>query len=464
MRVAAIYARISSDPRGLALGVGRQIEDCKAWAHRHGTVVAEVYVDNDVSAYCGKPRPEYRRMCDDIKEGLRDGVIAWHPDRLHRSPKELEDFIVLIEATSAEVHTVTGGDYDLSTPHGRVTARILGAVARHESEDKSRRITRKAIELAQQGKRNGGGTRAYGYNAAHDKVVPEEAEIVKESAQRILAGDSLRSVCSDLNERAVPTVTGRSWSTTVLRNMLMSARLSGQREHKGEIISMGAWAAILTPVQTARLRSLLGNPDRRTNRSPRSYPLTGLVRCGLCGAKMVARPRDDGSRRYVCARGPGNVGCGKTYQLAEPLEHLIVEAVLYRIDSKDFVQAVAAHTTQEARAAQVEQELEDDRHQLDELAERYGRKEMTAREWTIAKAPIQDRIAAHERRLVTFTGTSVLNGYVGHADSLRRQWNTLTAARQRAIVSALLDSIVIGPGVRGRNTFDPSRVTPNWKV
>jgi site-specific DNA recombinase len=464
MRAAAIYARISSDPHGLALGVGRQIEDCKAWAHRHGTVVAEVYVDNDVSAYSGKPRPEYRRMCDDIKEGLRDGVIAWHPDRLHRSPKELEDFIVLIEATSAEVHTVSGGDYDLSTPHGRVTARILGAVARHESEDKSRRITRKAIELAQQGKRNGGGTRAYGYNAAHDNVVPEEAEIVKEAAQRILAGDSLRSVCSDLNERAVPTVTGRSWSTTVLRNMLMSARLSGQREHKGEIISMGAWAAILTPAQTARLRSLLGNPDRRTNRSPRSYPLTGLVRCGLCGAKMVARPRDDGSRRYVCARGPGTVGCGKTYQLAEPLEHLIAEAVLYRIDSKDFVQAVAAHTTQEARAAQVEQELEDDRHQLDELAEMYGRKEMTAREWTIAKAPIQDRIAAHERRLVTFTGTSVLNGYVGHADSLRRQWNTLTAARQRAIVSALLDSIVIGPGVRGRNTFDPSRVTPNWKV
>jgi site-specific DNA recombinase len=464
MRAAAIYARISSDPHGLALGVGRQIEDCKAWAHRHGTVVAEVYVDNDVSAYSGKPRPQYRRMCDDIKEGLRDGVIAWHPDRLHRSPKELEDFIVLIEATSAEVHTVTGGDYDLSTPHGRVTARILGAVARHESEDKSRRITRKAIELAQQGKRSGGGTRAYGYNARHDKIVPKEAAFVKESAQRILAGDSLRSVCSDLNDRGVPTVTGRSWSTTVLRNMLKSARLSGQREHKGEIVSTGTWPAILTPAQTARLRSLLGNPDRRTNRTPRSYPLTGLVRCGLCGAKMVARPRDDGSRRYVCATGPGNVGCGKTYQLAEPLEQLIKEAVLYRLDSKSLAQVVATQATEAAGADSTEKELEDDRHQLDELAEMYGRKEMTAREWTLAKAPIQQRISENERRLATFSGTSALDGYVGHADALRRQWDSLTAARQRAIVSALLDSIVIGPAVRGRNVFDPSRVTPSWRV
>ena len=151
MQAAAIYARISSDPDGSALGVSRQIEDCKAWAHKHGTVVAEVYVDNDVSAYSGKARPQYRRLCDDIKEGLRDGVIAWHPDRLHRSPKELEDFIVLIEATSAEVHTVTGGDYDLSTPHGRVTARILGAVARHESEDKSRRITKKGTGVGAAG-------------------------------------------------------------------------------------------------------------------------------------------------------------------------------------------------------------------------------------------------------------------------------------------------------------------------
>ena len=464
MRAAAIYARISSDPDGLALGVGRQIEDCRAWAHRTGTVVAEVYVDNDVSAYSGKPRPEYRRMCGDIKEGLRDGVIAWHPDRLHRSPKELEDFIVLIEATGAEVHTVTGGDYDLSTPHGRVTARILGAVARHESEDKSRRIKRKAVELAQQGKRNGGGTRAYGYNAAHDSIVPEEAAIVEEAAQRILAGDSLRSVCSDLNRRGVPTVTGRSWSTTVLGNMLKSARLSGQREHRGEIVSSGSWPAILTPAQTARLRSLLNDPARRTNRTPRSYPLTGLVRCGRCGAKMVARPTQDGSRRYVCATGPGNVGCGKTYQLAQPLEQLIAEAVLYRLDSPSLAQAMAARATPEASSDQIDRELEEDRLQLDELAEMYGRKEMTAREWTLAKAPIQQRIWANERRLAEYTGTTALDGYVGHSENLRRQWETLPAPRQRAIVSALLDSIEIGPALRGRNVFDPSRVTPHWKV
>jgi len=464
VKAAAIYVRISSDPSGQALGVRRQQVDCEAWAERNGAVVAEVYEDNDIGAYSGKPRPAYRRMCEDIKQGLRDGIITWHPDRLHRNPRELEDFIILIEAAASPVHTVTAGDYELSTSHGRLVARLLGAVARNESEDKSRRSKRKAQELAEQGKRNGGGTRAYGYNAAHDKTIAQEAAVIKEATKRILSRDSLRSVCNDFNDRHIPTVKGGSWSPTVLRGVLTSYRISGQRSYKGESVHRATWPPIITPSQTARLRSLLLNPDRRTNRSPRAYPLAGLVCCGLCGATMESRPRDDGARRYICAKGTRNNGCGGTYVLAEPLEKLISEAVIYRLDSPDFARTLGAHSTDESDLTSIESELADDRLQLDELAAMYGRKEMTAREWTIAKAPIQQRIAENERHLGKLTGTSALDGYAENPAKLRRQWDTLTPARQRGIVAALLDTITIGPGVRGRNTFDPNRVTPDWKA
>lgn len=464
MKTAAIYARISSDPSGEALGVGRQIEDCKAWARKQGASVAEVYIDNDVSAYSGKPRPQYRRMCEDIRDGARDGLIAWHPDRLHRSQRELEDFIDLIEASGARVHTVTGGKYDLTYPSGRAVARIFGAVATLESDDKSRRLTRKAAELAQQGRRNGGGTRAYGYSGAHDTPIAEEAAIVKEATERILAGDTLRSVCMDFNDRHVSTVTGTPWSMTVLKNLLVSYRISGQRDYKGESVVTATWPAIISPSQTARLRSLLLDPARRTNRSPRAYPLKGLVFCGLCGAKMVARPNGEGARRYACTKGPGSVGCGKIFQLAEPLERLIADAVFFRLDSDDFRRTIAAQSSEVSEAQEIEQDLQEDRLQLDELAEMYGRKEMSAREWTIAKAPIQQRISDNERRLGTITGTSALDDFAKNPDLLRNQWLTLTPARQRAIVAALLDSITIGPAVRGRNTFDPTRVSPHWKA
>ncbi|MGZ6527028.1 MAG: recombinase family protein, partial [Actinomycetota bacterium] len=49
-KAAAIYARISSDRDGLALGVERQLADCRELASRKGWPVAEEYIDNDISA------------------------------------------------------------------------------------------------------------------------------------------------------------------------------------------------------------------------------------------------------------------------------------------------------------------------------------------------------------------------------------------------------------------------------
>src|SRR3954447_23762852 len=94
---AAIYARISRDREGAGLGVERQEADCRALAKRLGWEVVAVYVDNDISAYSGKPRPQYRAMLDAVRARQVQGIVAWHSDRLHRRPTELEEFITLAE-------------------------------------------------------------------------------------------------------------------------------------------------------------------------------------------------------------------------------------------------------------------------------------------------------------------------------------------------------------------------------
>jgi len=127
MVTAGIYARISSDPDGTRLGVERQIADCEALAARLGWTVSDQYIDNDLSAWSGKARPEYQRMVDDLKNREIDAVLVWHPDRLTRHPKEVEELIALVEGIGdVRVETVTAGDYDLSTSAGRSVARIVG--------------------------------------------------------------------------------------------------------------------------------------------------------------------------------------------------------------------------------------------------------------------------------------------------------------------------------------------------
>jgi site-specific DNA recombinase len=140
---AFIYVRISDDD-GTALGVKRQEDDCRRDAARRQWNVLRVFVDNDVSASTGKPRPAYRRMLAALAEGQAQAVIVWDLDRLYRQPIELEEFIALADRHGILLASI-GGDVDLSTPQGRLVARMKGAVARHEVEQLSRRASRKKL-------------------------------------------------------------------------------------------------------------------------------------------------------------------------------------------------------------------------------------------------------------------------------------------------------------------------------
>ena len=132
-RRAAIYCRISRDKEGAGLGVDRQEQDCREVAARLAWEVVAVHADNDLSAYSGKPRPGYEALLADLRADVADAVICWHTDRLHRSPVELEEYIAVCDPRAVPTQTVRAGPLDLATPSGRMVARVLGAVARHES-------------------------------------------------------------------------------------------------------------------------------------------------------------------------------------------------------------------------------------------------------------------------------------------------------------------------------------------
>src|SRR5690625_3961401 len=96
---AGIYLRISDDKTSEGRGDERQEQDGRKVARNLDAKIVDTFKDNDISAYSGTPRPEYQRLLEAISTGRVDTVIAWHNDRLHRSPKELEHFIDLIEET-----------------------------------------------------------------------------------------------------------------------------------------------------------------------------------------------------------------------------------------------------------------------------------------------------------------------------------------------------------------------------
>ncbi|MGN7247227.1 recombinase family protein [Janibacter anophelis] len=423
-RAAVIYARISQDRAGEGLGVARQLQDCRAEAERRGWPVVAEYVDDDLSAYSGKARPAYERVLEAISEGEADAVLVWHMDRLHRRPIELEEFAQVCSRAGVDSVVTLNGDVNLANGDGLLMARLLAAVAANESDAKSRRQARKMRELAEHGKPHGGGVRPFGFNDDRVTLNTAEAEVIAQLARRLLAGEPLVSLTRWLDETGVRTVTGRPWRTVTVRQLLLRPRIAGLREHQGQVIGKATWPAIIPEPTYQQVVALLTDPARRTNRTARTYLLSGLCRCGRCGAKMVTA-RDRGRRRYLCRSGVDFGGCGRTTVTADPVEELLARAVLHRLDSPDLARALTGRHADDETAAALSESITADTAQLEELAALWASKSITASEWMTARKEIEARRTANRRRQAQQAGTPVLAGYIGQGSALAQQWPDL---------------------------------------
>ncbi|WKN47845.1 recombinase family protein [Nocardioides sp. Arc9.136] len=459
---AAVYARISSDIEGTGAGVARQVEDCRKLAAGLGWQVAGEYVDNDISAYSGKRRPEYERMLADLADGLVDGVLVYHIDRLTRRPIELEEFLgALDRARVRQVKFVTG-DTDVFSGDGLMMARVMAAMAAKESADKSRRVARKHQQNATEGKPHKGATRPFGYEADFVTVRADEAEVYRQLVARFLAGESTRSLAAWLSANEVPTVTGSDWQTSTLKNMLINPRYAGFRVHRGQIAATGQWDPIITEEQHRQILAKYAEKKNSGRRAPQRYLLSGMLRCGKCGVRLYSSARKT-SRRYVCLSGPDHGGCGGLAITADPLERFVADAVLYRLDTSELADTLAGRSSSDERAADLTTALDEATERLEQLALAFANGDISMREWMTARKPIEQRLMTTQRQLAAITHTTALTGLVGNGEALSRSWQSLNLSRQHAIVEALVDHVVIGPGTPGAQALDPGRVCVVWR-
>ncbi len=98
------------------------------------------------------------------------------------------------------------------------------------------------------------------------------------------------------------------------------------------------------------------------------------------------------------------------------------------------------------------------------MAGLYADGAITAREWIAARDPITARIAQTRREIAAATDTTAVYELAGAGGILRDQWPGLGLERQQAIIKAVLDHAVIGPGTPGPRVLDINRVQPHWRI
>jgi DNA invertase Pin-like site-specific DNA recombinase len=449
-RRAAIYCRISEDRTGAGLGIERQEHDCRELADQLGWTVVEVFADNDLSAYSGKPRPGYQALLDALRAGTADAVVCWHTDRLHRSPVELEDYIGVCERGGVPTQTVKAGPLDLASPSGRMVARQLGAVARYEVEHMIERQQRARLQAATEG-RWGGGRRPYGYQADGVTVVPEEQACVADACRQVLAGLSLTAIAAELNLRGRRTSTGRAWRPTELRRVLLRPRNAGLMQHRGQVVGQAGWPPLVDEDTWRATVAVLTDPGRRTNPgAPARWLLSGLAVCGVCGAPV--RSFSASSRRrntnpvYTCRTGKHVV------RDAAACDQLVTAVILERLSRRDAAELLAPD--QQGDPTQLHLRDAGLAARLAELGRLAGEGAIDTGQLVEATAVIRQQRAQITAQLAAMSRGSVLVGVADAPDPVR-VWQGLDLSRRRAIVDTLC-TVTILPARRGRR--------PGWRA
>ncbi|GAC1332374.1 MAG: recombinase family protein [Mycobacteriales bacterium] len=466
---AAVYARISSDPNDTALGVSRQIADCVALAERRGWTVGQVFTDNDVSASSGKPRPQYESMMAALGTGRLGALVVWDVDRLTRTPRELEDVVDLAEQRGVQLASV-GGEIDLATPQGRLTARIKGDVAKHESEQLARRVRATMAQRAEAGAPHG--RMAYGWRreqcyddqgrrmGSRDVLHPAQAEIIRRAAAAVLAGESLRAIAAGLNARGEITVNGKRWTPTTLRLILLRERNVAQRVHRGQVIGRGDWDPVLDEDTYRRVVAILTDPARRTSppSSAIKYLLSGLARCGVCDGPMrVLVAGNDGRQRdtYTCQRGY------HVRRSRPDLDELVTGVVLARLARPDAVAVLAR--ADDGQAQEASDKAAGIRARLDTAADSFAGGDIDAAQLARITAKLRPQL---DQWLQVARAASTAPDLLDLAGSdIADRWDGLPLGRKRAVIDLLLDIRVDRVTCRGGGAgFDPDTIRLTWKV
>lgn len=466
---AAIYARISSD-RGETegLGVQRQVEDCQRLADHRGWKVSEVFIDNDVSASSGKRRPEYERMMEAIRDGTVTGLVVWDIDRLTRTPRELEDVISFADAMGVALASV-GGEVDLSTAQGRMTARIKGAVARQEVEQSSRRLKRKFLERAQAGKPHG--KVAFGYRRQQKldedgRVVgtvelldEQQAAVVREAALRVLDLEPVRRVVHDFNARGIASPRGENWDGTMMRQVLLRERNAGRRVHRGEVVGRGEWPPILSDDEFDRLVALLRDPARRTTRGNEvKHLLSGIARCGLPGCEGTMRVTN--ARQHEGRVAPTSYNCRACNRLRRKkadVDELVEGVVVARLSQPDGPDLLAGDP-------QLLREAEDQvaaiQARLTVAADSFADGAITGDQLQRITAKLRPQLDQARAAVRAASAAPGLDDF-GRGD-VAEAWQRADLEVKRAIIEALMTVTLMPTGSGGR--FDPSAIEIAWRL
>jgi site-specific DNA recombinase len=343
MRMAAIYARVSSEQQREENTIASQTASLIEFAKSHDLEVPKEWVFED-EGYSGATleRPGLERVRDLAAEGQIQVLLAYSPDRLSR--KYAYQILLIEEFARHGVETVFVKSPQGDSAEDQLLVQFQGMIAEYERAQILERSRRGKRHRAQTGEVSVMSGAPYGYRYIRKTDEVPAAYVVDEAEARVvrcvyqmytIEGLSIGEITRRLNSEGVPPRRASRWERSVVWGVLrnpayrgcacfgktrISARTrvmrpqrrrgtttpsstAGHQRPREEWIEIPV-PALVTEESFARAQELLyQNKIRSRRRTIAPSVVQGLVSCAKCGYALSRTSTQTSARKihyYKC--------------------------------------------------------------------------------------------------------------------------------------------------------------------
>src|SRR5712671_6131779 len=423
MKLAAIYARVSSDQQREEHTIASQTAALIEFAKNHELEVPKEWIFED-EGYSGATleRPGLERVRDLAAEGQIQVVLAYAPDRLSR--KYAYQILLIEELARHGVETRFVKAPQSATAEDQLLVQFQGMIAEYERAQIAERCRRGKRHMAQQGGVNVLSGAPYGYryvrktdiSAAFYEVIEAEAKVVRMVFEIYTQqGLSIKAIARLLNERQIATRTGKGrWERSTVWGMLRNPAYRGtacygktelrprqritrplrqrrglpSRDSAGHERPRTEWIEVPVPALVSEDRFALAQEQLEKNRrhSPRRTVeptlLQGMLVCEQCGYALYRTSTHTSKQRLNYYRCLGSDGyrrlrgpvCTNRPIRQDYLDQFVWSEIIRLLEDPGLIQTEIGHRLEAAQKAEPlrkrEEELRREQARVEKSSER----------------------------------------------------------------------------------------------
>ena len=359
----ALYARVSTTKQAEKdLSIPDQLRQMREWCKSQCLAVAMEYVEPGASATDDR-RPVFQQMITDatLSPSPYEAIIVHSRSRFFRDLFQFLSYERSLKRAGVRLISITQQTSD--DPAGEMASTIFSLFDEYQSKENGKHTLRAMKENARQGYFNGSyppcgykavETEAKGRRGKKKRLEIDSAEaaIVRQVFNLYLhglKGASLgeKSIAAHLNVRGI-SLRGQKWTKNKVHQLLCNTTYRGEyvfnrKSNKtGELKPESEW--IRVAVEPIIAAATFGRVQvRRRARAPAKVPprlvnsptlLTGLLKCGSCGAGMTLATGKWGKYRYYKCQSriaKGNHACDSPNLPMQKMDELVLKALADKV-------------------------------------------------------------------------------------------------------------------------------------